>query len=291
MAGLSDALENEALDHMTNVGAYTCPTTLYLALFTTNGNFETGAYAGFTEVSTSGTNYARKTITMSTTSWNNAADASPNGKEVTNKAIAAFQWSAATANWGTVVGAALVSTSSGTWEGTGIGLSFGGALTASKQVDSGDTFEFPAASISLSLDKATEAGIADFWKAELLDHITKTDASYTAPTTAYVALFTAEPNYITGAGGTECTGGSYARKSVTQATGWEIAASGATANNGAITFTTATASWGTVLGAMLVSTTSGAFDAFAGKTLTASKPVGDGDTFSIADNDFDITLD
>jgi len=289
MAGLSNNLENEALDHLTNVGSYTCPTTLYLALFTTNGDFETGAYAGFTEVTGGG--YARKSVTMSTTNWNNAADASPNGKKVTNKGTSAFQWSAASANWGTVNGAALVSTSSGTWEGTGIGLSFGAALTTPKQVDNGDTFEFPADSIELSLDKATEAGISDFWKAEILDHITKTDASYGAPTTGYVALFTAEPNYITGAGGTECSGSAYAREPVTMATGWEIAASGATANNGAITFETATGDWGTILGAMLVSTVSGAFDAFAGKTLTASKAVGNGDTFSIADNDFDITLD
>ncbi len=286
MAGLSNSLENEMLDHMFETGSYTCPSPLYLALFTTNGDFETGAYAGFTEVSGGG--YARQSVTMSTAKWGNAGDGSPNGKKVANNAAISF--GTASANWGTVAGAAFVSTASGTWEGTGIGLSFGGALTASKTVNSGDSFEFPIGSIVLSLDQATEAGISDYWKAELLDHVTKTDASYSFITTGYVALYTAEPDYIAGTGGTEVTGGAYARKSVTMASSWTAASGGATSNSGAITFTTATANWGTVLGAALMDNSTGG-NMLAGKTLTASKQVDNGDTFSIAIGDFDVTLD
>lgn len=68
------------------------------------------------------------------------------------------------------------------------------------------------------------------------------------------------------------------------ATGWAIA------NDGAITFPTASASWGTV-------THFGVFDAStAGNllywgALTTSKAVGSGDTASFAVGELDVTLD
>jgi len=60
--------------------------------------------------------------------------------------------------------------------------------------------------------------------------------------TPYVALFTATPS--DSGGGTEVSGGSYAR--VASTSSWPAAASGAIANDVAIAFPTASANWGTV---------------------------------------------
>lgn len=101
--------------------------------------------------------------------------------------------------------------------------------------------------------------------------------SYTMPT-VYVGLYTAAPS-DTG-GGTEVTGGSYARKS-TAGADWNAAASGSSSNANAITFITATGSWGTV-------THFGLFDAASAgnllrwAALTTSKTIGSGDTASFA---------
>lgn len=284
MAGFTNYFENKLIDHLMrgSTGAYTLPGTLYLALFTADPDFEAGT--GGTEVT--GGSYARKSVTMTSATWNAAADASPNGKKVTNSAALSF--TTATADWGTVCAALLVDTASAGWTNA----YWGEGLTVDKLVSNGDTFSFPAGSIELSLDKATEAGISDFWKAEILDHACCTDRSYSAPATGYLALFTASPNYITGTGGTEVTGGSYARASITMNSAWDAASGGVVDNTSSIGFTTATAEWGTIVGAMLVDTASGAWtNVYAGKDLTATKHVDSGDTFSIAAGDFDVSLD
>lgn len=106
------------------------------------------------------------------------------------------------------------------------------------------------------------------------------------PSTLYVALYTAAPS--DSGGGTEVSGGSYARVSVssslanwagTQSAGSTTASSGTggqTSNNNAITFPTPSANWGTV-------THFGIFDASSSGNLliwgalTASKTVNNGD--------------
>ena len=70
--------------------------------------------------------------------------------------------------------------------------------------------------------------------------------TYALPATVWVALYTVTPTDA--GGGTECTGGSYARVSLTNnATNWPAGASGAKANGVAITFPAATGAWGTVV--------------------------------------------
>lgn len=61
-----------------------------------------------------------------------------------------------------------------------------------------------------------------------------------AVTTPYVALYTAAPS--DSGGGTEVTGGSYARVSAS----FSAASGGATSNDAAVTFPSPTANWGTV---------------------------------------------
>lgn len=73
-----------------------------------------------------------------------------------------------------------------------------------------------------------------------------------APATTYVALFTTAPTSDAGTGGTEVSGGSYARVGITSSTGWSAISGGATvaeqiSNGGVVTFATPTANWGTVV--------------------------------------------
>ena len=83
---------------------------------------------------------------------------------------------------------------------------------------------------------------ADYLELKILDHITG-KTSYTMPT-AYVGLSTADP-LDTAAGLAEPSGNGYARVA-TDGDDWNAAASGATSNANAITFPTASGSWGTV---------------------------------------------
>jgi hypothetical protein len=128
---------------------------------------------------------------------------------------------------------------------------------------------------------------SDFLELELLDHVFG-NAAYTAPATLYVSLFTATPS-DTG-GGTEATGGSYARVAVTNnATNWPAAAAGAKANGTAITFPTASASWGVVT-QFGIHDASTAGNLLVWGDLTASKTIDSGDTASFAVGELDITL-
>ena len=117
---------------------------------------------------------------------------------------------------------------------------------------------------------------------ELLDFAFTTGTA-TRPTAWYVALYTAAPNDA--GGGTEVSGGAYARQSVA------FSVSGNTASNtGAVEYPTATGSYGTVSHV-------GVFDASTGGNLLAysalnvSKAIATGDVFRIPAGDLDITLD
>ena len=132
---------------------------------------------------------------------------------------------------------------------------------------------------------------SNFLELEILDHILG-NAAYSAPATVYIGLWTSTlTDASTGSTGTEVSGGSYARKSVmNNATNWPAAAAGAKANGTAITFVTATASWGTVTHfAILDAATTG--NILGWGALTVSKAIGSGDTASFAIGDLDVTLD
>ena len=78
--------------------------------------------------------------------------------------------------------------------------------------------------------------LSDYAENKALDHILGT-TSWTMPAPV-LGLFTTDPGEATG--GTEVTGGSYARTAITF-----NAASGGAATNILVTFPTATADWGT----------------------------------------------
>ena len=73
----------------------------------------------------------------------------------------------------------------------------------------------------------------------LLNHVFRNTA-YTQPTTVYVALYTAAPTDA--GGGTEVTGGSYARQSAA----FSAPSGNQISNSAQVTFPEATANWGTV---------------------------------------------
>lgn len=139
------------------------------------------------------------------------------------------------------------------------------------------------------------AALSDFMENKLIDWLLRaqaigitgaTAAAGTGPATTYVGLLTAAPS-DTG-GGTEVTGGSYARVAVTSSlanwAGTQAAAStsassgtsGTTSNNASITFPTPSANWGTVTH-MGIYDASSAGNLLIYAPLTVSKTVNNGD--------------
>lgn len=106
------------------------------------------------------------------------------------------------------------------------------------------------------------AGKANYLEEGLLNHIFRS-TSFSQPGTLYIALFTTAPGED-GTGGTEVSGGSYARASVdtTDSTWTDPSAGtqGETDNVAKIVFPVATANWGTV-------TDVGIYDASGGGNL------------------------
>jgi len=122
---------------------------------------------------------------------------------------------------------------------------------------------------------------------KLLDYFfNATGASFAA--SFYCALFTTAP--LSSGGGTEVTGGSYARQGQTRnTTNFPLASSRTTKNATLLNFGTATADWGTIVGAAW-------FDASSSGNGQAYGPFGtpvtvlNGGTFSIAVNAMTATM-
>lgn len=144
---------------------------------------------------------------------------------------------------------------------------------------------------------ARAGALSDYLENKLIDHLFRATA-YTAPGTWYVALFTSSCS--DSAGGTEVSGGSYARASLASGTGWantqdsgtgaSTGTGGTTKNVGAINFATPSAGWGTV-------THWGLYDASSSgnllvcSALTVSKTINNGDTVSFAAGALTVQVD
>ena len=126
--------------------------------------------------------------------------------------------------------------------------------------------------------------LSDYLENKLLDHSFGKTA-YTMPT-VYLALFTTATNDATG--GTEVSGGSYARKS-TAGADWSAASAGAITNANALEFIQATASWGTVTHFATYDAPTGGNRLWHGP-LTASKTIDSGDIARFAAGDIDAAL-
>jgi hypothetical protein len=127
MAEMSNYLENALINGTLRATSYTAPTTIYLALYTTD---PTDADTG-TEVS--GTSYARQTITMG----------APSNGVSTNSA--AIEFPAAGGSWGTV-------THIGIRDALTTGnLLYHTPLDASKTIATGDIFRVSVGNLSVTL--------------------------------------------------------------------------------------------------------------------------------------------
>jgi hypothetical protein len=133
MSAASDFLENKVLDHVLrySTAPYTGATTLYLALFTASTGLETNSPSA--EVSTSGTAYARKAVTFA---------AASSGSSATNATVT---FDTATANFGTITHVAVMDAS------TSGNVLFHGAVTTSKTIETGDTFQVTSGNLTVSL--------------------------------------------------------------------------------------------------------------------------------------------
>lgn len=109
-----------------------------------------------------------------------------------------------------------------------------------------------------------------------------------SPATLFIALFTAAPS-ADGTGGTEVTGGSYARAAITNnSTNFPAASAGSKSNANAVTYANATADWGTVTHAVIFDALTGG-NRFYWTPLATPKTVLNGDGFSFAPTQLMIT--
>lgn len=129
MSSMTDYLENKLIDAIFRNVAFTPPTPLYIALYTSN---PTDSSAG-TEVS--GGSYARVSVTPNNTNFANtqaSGTGASSGTGGTTSNLTAITFPSPSANWGSVTGVAIMDASS-----SGNMLAFA-ALTTTKTVNNGD---------------------------------------------------------------------------------------------------------------------------------------------------------
>jgi len=260
MGKLSNYIINEALDHILKVGAYTPATHLYVALF--NGD-PSGA-----GTECPGTEYARQIVD----DWDTAS-----GRATANTSQINFP-EIETDDWGTITYIAIYDALTG------------GNLIAYDDVSSyetelGDNLYIGAGDLDVSFPTG---GITTAWANKVLDHIFKND-TLSVPTNLYIGASTANPT-DNASGIAEPSGGAYARKNHNA---WNIASSKVTTNDGAITFTTATASWGEITHCFISDSVDAVLEAniiFYG-ALDSSLLIGNGDTLNFADDALEIEVD
>ncbi len=129
MSAASDYLENKLLDHVLTATSYSAPGTRYLGLYTSSTGLESNSPSG--EVS--GGSYARQAVTFA---------AASSGSSATNATVT---FPAATANWGTITHVAVLDAS------TAGNVLFWGAVTTSKTIENGDTFQVSSGNLTISL--------------------------------------------------------------------------------------------------------------------------------------------
>jgi len=126
------------------------------------------------------------------------------------------------------------------------------------------------------------AEFSNFLENALINAVLR-NTTYTSPATVYVSLYTSNPNDDDS--GTEVSGGSYARTSVT----FDAPSNGVTQNTSDVTFPTATASWGTVTHVALHDASTAGNMLFH-TPLDTSKTIDSGDIFKITTGNLSVTL-
>lgn len=211
MSVQSNFLENELFNHIFRNIAYTSPTTVYIAFYTSD---PTDADTG-TEVVGGG--YVRKAVTF-TAPTNGAGD---------NSAL--LDWGTASANWGNLTHFAIRDAL------TAGNLLLHGPLAVQRNVKSGDTIKINANELDVSF-----SGIASNFLANAIYNHVLRNITYTSPSAVYVALYISDPTPADTGG--EVSGGAYARLAVT----FGAPSNGTGDNSSQLTFVTPTLDWGLV---------------------------------------------
>lgn len=128
MGALSNYLENKVLDHTLGTTAYTAPSEVYVALFTS----DPGEDGSGTEVS--GGAYARQSVGFDAASGGNTA----NSADIT--------FPVATASWGTVSHIGLYDVA------TGGNLLWYGAVNTEKAIGADDQYKIPSGKLTTEID-------------------------------------------------------------------------------------------------------------------------------------------
>jgi hypothetical protein len=129
MAAASDYLENKLLDHALATASFTTPTNVYVGLHTGSPLDDN---SGANEIS--GNGYTRKVAAFA---------AAASGSSSTNATIT---FDAATGNWGTITHISVYDAA------TNGNLLFHGAVTTSKTIETGDSFQISSGNLTISLD-------------------------------------------------------------------------------------------------------------------------------------------
>jgi hypothetical protein len=136
----SDYLEAALLNLVLGGTAWSAPATTYIALST--AAYSDAATGGaMTEVSTTGTGYARVALTNNATNWPSATGTSPTTKN--NGTVITFP--TATGSWGTVTSFYIVDAASAG------NVLYGGDLGTAKTIASGDTASFATSPVGITI--------------------------------------------------------------------------------------------------------------------------------------------
>ena len=126
--------------------------------------------------------------------------------------------------------------------------------------------------------------MSDYLENKVLDHVLG-NTTYTPAATLYLGLWTADDGLEAGTVTSEVSGGSYSR----QAIAFSAASSGSASNSATVTFTTATANWGTITHVAVMDASTGGNVLFHG-SVTTSKTIESGDTFQVSSGNLTISL-
>lgn len=207
-ASLTDFGENAILNVLRGIAA--SGFAPFVALFTV----APGESGGGTEVS--GGSYSRQAVTFG----------APSGGQIANSSIINF--TTPTANWGNVVAWGIFDASSG-------GNLWAYCDIATQTINTGTAVNFQAGQLTIGL---SHASLTNYFRDAALNIFRGVTLAAITPR---AALFTAAPTQA--GGGTEVSGGSYARPTVPFA----APSGGVIQNSAQVNFPTPTANWGTVV--------------------------------------------
>lgn len=269
MGSLGNSWENYVLDHLLKNSSLSAPDALYIALSTADPAEDA---SGLTEPS--GGDYARKTMAT----WDGAA---ARATQNTNEIL----FNEATANWGEITHFAIMSTLSDT--GVDYMVAYG-AFTTSKSINNGDQARIAAGELDVSFNTISTGGISTSWANKVLDHIFMVSA-LGQPSNLYVGLSTASPGDDMSGNQEPPTANAYDR--ISMAT-WDAAAAGASENTNAVTFSEASAGWGTVTHVTIWdhASTESTTNFIMWAELDTARQITAGDTPRFSAGEIDITL-